>query len=350
MLPFHTWPLMANLGLFALLAAGIWLAGTRLAYLLDSISEKTRLTKAFMGLIFLAAATSLPELVTTLSATMQGNAVLALNNLFGGITMQTAILAVVDIAAIRLVLTASPKTTTPMMQGMLLICLLALVLAASITGDYALLPSLGLASLLAAGAYLFVIRLMQRHEATRDWNPADLPEEEDVAAPAKPPPHDYDAYPLRRLVMYSLAASAAILVTGALLTQLADVIAEQTGLGSGFIGVTLLAASTSLPELSTTLAAARIGAYGMAMANIFGSNLIMVFLILPADLAYREGPILNEMNASATFALVSGILVTAIYCAGLLFRPRRQIMRMGADSLAVAGIYAISLYLFYTLR
>lgn len=350
MLPFHTWPLAANLGLFALLAAGIWLAGTRLAYLLDSISEKTRLTKAFMGLVFLAAATSLPELVTTLSATLQGNAVLALNNLFGGITMQTAILAVVDIAAIRLVLTASPITTTPMMQGMLLICLLALVLAASIAGDYALLPSLGLASLLAAGAYLLVIRLMQKHEATRDWNPADLPEEEDVTTPAEPPPHDYDAYPLRRLIMLSLASSVVILVTGAFLTQLADVIAKQTGLGSGFIGVTLLAASTSLPELSTTLAAARIGAYGMAMANIFGSNLIMVFLILPADLAYREGPILNEMNASATFALASGILVTAIYCVGLLFRPHRRILRMGADSLAVAAIYAGSLYLFYTLR
>ena len=65
-------------------------------------------------------------------------------------------------------------------------------------------------------------------------------------------------------------------------------LSEQTGLGASFIGATLLASSTSLPELSTTITAVRIGSYDMAVANIFGSNLIMVALILPADVAYRR--------------------------------------------------------------
>jgi len=102
-----------------------------------------------------------------------------------------------------------------------------------------------------------------------------------------------------------------------------------------------------LPEVSTTLAAVRIGAYSMAISNIFGSNLLMVALVLPADLAYSGGPILGVMDQTAAFALVSGVLVTAIYLAGLLLRSKRQILGMGIDSALVLLVYAMTLGVFY---
>ena len=66
-----------------------------------------------MGLIFLAAITELPELVTTSAAALGGNAALALNNMFGGITMQTAILVVADAAALHVTLTSVPRKSHP---------------------------------------------------------------------------------------------------------------------------------------------------------------------------------------------------------------------------------------------
>ncbi len=73
-------------------------------------------------------------------------------------------------------------------------------------------------------------------------------------------------------------------------------ITMQSGLGSSFIGATLLATSTSLPELSTAVAAVRLEVPSMAISDIFGSNLIMVLLLFPSDILYREGLLLNAAN------------------------------------------------------
>jgi cation:H+ antiporter len=90
--------------------------------------------------------------------------------------------------------------------------------------------------------------------------------------------------------------------------------------------------------------------YTMAIANIFGSNLIMLALILPADIAYRGGPILAEADRSAQFSLAIGIIVTAVYVVGLLVRRTPVFFGAGADSWAVAAIYLGSLYALFLLQ
>jgi cation:H+ antiporter len=68
------------------------------------------------------------------------------------------------------------------------------------------------------------------------------------------------------------------------LATLGSVIATQTGLGSGFIGATLLAAATSLPEISTTTTAVREGNISMAFSNVFGSNSFDLLLLFPVSI------------------------------------------------------------------
>ncbi|MEE9590416.1 MAG: sodium:calcium antiporter, partial [Hyphomicrobiaceae bacterium] len=97
-------PLAANLFAFCIAAAGVWIAGTRLAIYADEIADRKRIGKAFMGFVFLAAATELPELATTITAAIEGNAALVLSNMFGGIAFQTAILAFADAVAARVAL------------------------------------------------------------------------------------------------------------------------------------------------------------------------------------------------------------------------------------------------------
>ena len=89
------------------------------------------------------------------------------------------------------------------------------------------------------------------------------------------------------------------------------------------------------------------GAYTMAFSNIFGSNLIMVALILPADIAYREGPILAEAGKIAQFSVITGILVSAIYVAGILIRRTPRFLGAGLDSALVLAIYLGSLWAVY---
>lgn len=344
---FEGLPLWLNVFLFAIVAGIVWLCGTRLARYADTIASRKRIGRAFMGLIFLAAATELPEVVTTISAAVQNNAALLLNNMFGGITLQTAMLAVADASAIHVSLTFYPRKATPVLEGAILILMLALLLSLTWFGDQALVWQVGFGVIVLAVLYVFSIVILRNYDERAVWNAVELPAE---LASAGATGIDHTALSDMRLYTYTGIAVLGILVTGILLVDLSEILARQSGLGSSFIGVTLLAASTSLPELSTTVSAVRLRAYTMAISNIFGSNLIMLALLLPADIFYRERVLLAEVDASAAFALVSGIIVTAIYVIGLLVRRRQLIFGMGYDSAAVLAVYGLSLYAFYILR
>jgi len=346
---FSSFPLFANVVIFAVLAAAIWIAGTQLSQLADAISERTRVGRALMGLLFLAGITELPEVVTTVTASLKGDAALALNNMFGGIAMQTAVLAVADAVVLHASLTSLPRKPTSILEGVLLIFLLTSILAIISLGERPLIGGVGLGVVLLAGFYIVSILILRRYEKQEIWIPAHSPGGDRGEAHGR---HRgaFGGLPLRTLALYSFAAAAVILICGVLLVESALTIAVQSGLGSSFIGVTLLASSTSLPELSTTVAAVRLGAYTMAISNIFGSNLIMVVVILPADLFYRQGAILHEVDDIGQLALLSGILVTAIYVIGLLIRKKWQILGVGADSILVLGVYLASVYAFYLAR
>ncbi|MFZ2100059.1 MAG: hypothetical protein WAU86_05795, partial [Oricola sp.] len=197
--------------------------------------------------------------------------------------------------------------------------------------------------------YFATIMLLRRHDADDPWMPVHVPEpreaDEDTVFVSSFPGLD-----TRALVGWFLLLSCAILVSGALSVAMSERLAEQTGLGTGLIGVTLLAAVTSLPELSTSVAAVRIGSYTMAISNIFGSNLLMLALVWPADILYRKGPILAGIEPVLDLALVSGLLVTVIFVAGLLVRSRRNVAGFGYDSLAVLAIFAVTLLLYWVER
>ena len=331
------------------LTGTIWIAGNRLSYLADAIGKRTRIGAALMGLVFLAGITSLPELVTTVAASLKGDAALALNNLLGGIVMQTAILAVADATLRHASLTSLPPTRTPVIEGVFLIILLTSLLGVISVGEAALFEGIGAGVVGLAGFYavlIFALRRYEQNTAGTALVPSDPGRDESRRQRSGMP----SGLTLRTLLMRSTAAGAVILVCGILVVDCTVAIAGQSGLGSSFIGVTLLATSTSLPELSTTIAAIRFGAHTMAISNIFGSNMIMVLFILPADIFYREGEILREADGVAQMALVSGIVVTAVYVAGLLRKRKPQVFGMGVDSMVVLGTYVLSLYGFYTFR
>lgn len=338
--------LVQSLLAFLFCATVVWISGARLAYLADTLADRFKLAKSLVGLLLLSLATSLPEVATTLTAAAQQARDLVLNNLFGGIALQTAILAMSDFWA-RGAITNYPRKANHALEATLLVLLLSVALIITSLGETFVIYNVGFGSILIVGTYAGAIWLLRRYNDENDWVPVDLPDPEPLPFPA---PSGLAETVNASLAWQVVVACLAILLFGVLLVFFAERIAEQSGLGTGFIGVTLLAVATSLPELTTSITAVRIGAYTMAISNIFGSNLIMLVLVFPADILFREGPILQQTSQTVSLALSFGIAVTAIYLVGLIVRRKPKLGTFGLDSILVLMTFLASLVAYYVVR
>lgn len=339
-----------NLGIFACLAITVWYVGTKLAYYSDTIAERTGLGKAFAGMVLLAVATSLPEISTTATAASYGNAPLAAGNLLGGVVMQTAVLAIVDITSVKGALTYFTPRPVLLLEGGMLVLILALIIAGAVTGDV-LIFGVGLWTSFIFAVYLIGLYLIKNYERRETWQPVDVPDEKDSGKKNRKEKNKrFENTSTKKLVFYYVIAAAAILASGYSLTRVTETIGEQTGIGATFVGATLLAISTSLPELSTTITAVRLGAYSMAVSNIFGSNAIDAALLFAADAVYQGESLLSVIGRPAIFMATVGIAVTMVYLIGLIERRDRSFFRAGIDSLIVMGIYLASLVGLYYMK
>ena len=348
---FSAYPSWLNVAVFLLCAAAIWFAGSRLTVFADIIADRSGLGEAFVGLVFLAGATSLPEIGRTIAASALGHAVLAVNSLFGGIVLQTAILAVADLVVAQRALTYFAPRPVLLVQGAVVVLLLGLALAGIAAGEMIQLFGVGLWTTVLAGLYLYSLHVLKSYERREQWRPVNVPHElkEEVLV-REGRQRNQRQRTLARIVLWVGILSSIILVAGVLLAEVGDALAVQTGLGAGFIGATLLAFASSLPELSTTIAAVRLGAYSMAISNIFGSNALLVALLFLSDAFYRQGPVLEAVDRSAVFAASTGVVTTSIYLLGMLERRNRVLLGMGLDSLVVLLVYAVTLVVTYLLR
>lgn len=163
----------------------------------------------------------------------------------------------------------------------------------------------------------------------------------DIEIPAKFPSL------LRGLVGFIIAAGALVIVTPMLVRSSAT-IAEITGLGTSFVGTTLVAIVTSLPELVTTLAALKLGADDMAIGNLFGSNMFNMFALGLSDLFYTQGQFLGIIDPSFLLVSTIGLIMTVMALIGNLARIERRLLFLEIDALALILVYSGSLWLLYT--
>lgn len=341
---FEQFSLSVNLIIFAGAALVVFTAGAKLAGYADTIATRTGVNQAFIGALLLGFATSLPEIATTITGALIGNGQLVAGNLFGGVAMQIAILAMVDMVALRKALTWFTPQPILLFQGVMLLLLLAIALAGIAVGEPVAFLGIGLTSFILFGGYLFTLLVSRKPELAPRWKAVN---EEEIKKEK-----NEDKYEGSNLLLYTFTAvcSVAILVAGWALAQSGDALSKQTNLGASFVGVALVAVSTSLPEIATTFGAVRRGNHEMAVANILGTNCLEVALFLVADAFYREGAILATVDRSAMFAATLGMIVTAIYLVGLLERRDRTVFRMGIDSLAVLVAYLTGLGILYYIR
>ncbi len=316
---------------FVVTAGLIVLAATQLAAYGDIIAVRTRLGGLFIGVLLLAGATSLPEVLTSLSAIGQNAPNLAAGNLLGSNAFNMFLLAVLDFVhrRERILRKAALKHA---LSGSLAAFMIGLVVFFMLAGLAVQVGWVGLDSLLIIAVYFGAVRLIQTGSGPVSSAAAEIP-------PGTPS--------LRRgLVGFGLAAAGLVVVTPFMVSS-ANEISVVTGLGTTFIGTTLVAAVTSLPELVTTLAAAKIGADDMAIGNLFGSNMFNMFALGLTDMFYTQGRFLGAIDPSFLLVGMLGLLMTGLGLIGNLARLEKRIWFIELDALALALLYFLGMYLLY---
>lgn len=142
-------------------------------------------------------------------------------------------------------------------------------------------------------------------------------------------------------VVFAVAA-AATLATGVTIERSGEQFFGNLGLSGVLFGSTVLAVATSLPELSTGITSARMGDFQLAMGDIFGGNAFLPVLFLPATVL-AGAAVLPAAGPSDIYLTALGAMLTVVYMAGLIFRPRTLILRMGVDSVAVIVLYLLGI-------
>lgn len=311
----------------------------------DEIADRSGIGEALIGIFLLAGVTSLPEIATSFTAAQSGDAPLAINNLLGSIAMQVAVLAVADLIYGKSALTSIVPNPVVMLQGALNICLLTFVAVAVVVGDFAVF-GIGIWSWgLGLGA-LYSFKKLVDARGRKPWI-ANLGDDKPGDADERQK-EDYGSLSL--LIVKTLIAGVTILLAGFFVARSGAALANQTGLGSSFMGVAFVAIATSLPEVSTVFAAMRRGLYTMAISDIFGTNILNVALIVGVDAIAPGPPVLDRVGEFSIIGALLGVAVTGIFLIGIIERRDRTIGRMGVDSAAVLVTYAGGLVLLFSMR
>lgn len=327
--------------LFVLSSALVVGAGVILAREADEIARRTGLGGLVVGMLLLAGATSLPEIMTNLSAAISGAPDLAVGSLFGSSMANMAILAVIDLVHRGRVW---PRIGIAHARlASVAIALTSLALIGVVVPAEPAIGWVGAIPVVIVVAYAATVAWFHRSDGTerhaRDGT------DESIAPIGWGVAERRTRTPVVWLRFGG--AAAVVLVAAPLLAVSTEGIAAATGIGQTFLGAALLALTTSLPELVASLAAVRIGAYDLAVGNLFGSNAFNMATLLAADLAYPAGPILGVVSATQAIAGAGAILLMALALAAVVHGEPTRLRRLEPDALLVLGSWVVLLGVIY---
>lgn len=290
----------------------IFFSGQKVAKYGDIIAYRTGIGQVWMGLIAVAVITSLPELFTGVSAvTLVDAPDLTVGDLIGANAFNMLNLALLDIFYRNgsILAMASPTHRLTGWFSLLMILVVAISIFVS-AWFYAMpigwigwyTPAIILLYLLSVRQIFYFERRQPATQETRLYRGEES---------------------LKRVYLYFGISAAFIIGAGIWLATIGDEIALATGWGQSFVGSLFLAFTTTLPEITVSFTAMRIGAIDLAVANMIGSNLFNLTIIPITDLIYVKGPILAAVSESHLITAMAVMAMTLLFIAGLRFKPAR---------------------------
>jgi cation:H+ antiporter len=325
---------------FLATALVIVFAGVRLARYGDVLGEKTGLGRSWVGVVLLAATTSLPELFTGFGATALASLPdIAVGDVLGSCMFNLLILSFMDaIQPEPLSARAHQGHALSVGFGLVLVGIAGLGLVSG-----ARLPALGwigLSTPALIALYLVSMRVIFAHEKHRLAR-----ETREVAEELQ-----YREIPLRVAALHYTTAAVLVVAAALWLPRLGAELARQSGLGEAFVGSLFVAITTSLPEIVVSLSAVRIGAIDLGIGNVLGSNLFNLMILGLDDILFRQGPLLAAVDASHSVAVLAVVTMNGLFLTGLTYRVITKRFAVAWDTAAIAGVYVIAVGVAYLLR
>ncbi len=340
-----TWALFLEMALASVVV--IW-TGTRLTRLADTLANRLNLGSGWVGLILLATVTSLPELISGGTATWIGNVDLALGGILGSCSFNITIIVLLNALLRRGSVLRGVSTSHALSSSFGLLLLGMALIGIVLTDKFRDRPLAAQVCEIAwAGAILvtYIGCMMLSYKFAR--RTASMASKDDLCSTHA------ETTTVENGLYGRVAMLAAIIAAASWwLAQVADTLSTHEiailgrPLGATFVGVFFLAFATSLPEITTSVAAVRLGNLDLALGNIFGSNMFNIFVIpILKTVSLIRGDVLMipAGTVDTTQNLIAGllaVLLTAIAVAGLTYQSTRKMLRhFGLDSILIAVTY-----------
>lgn len=228
----------------------------------SSIAKKLRIPDIIVGLTIVAMGTSAPELAVSVSAALGGSSDISIGNVVGSNLLN--ILIILGIASVIVPITVD-KSMFKRDYPMLLVTAVLLPILAVAGGNH--IGVIGGIILMA----VFVFYIFLTVKSALDYRKTHGQDQE---------AEDIKVLPWWKSILYTVGGAVVIIIGGKMSVSGATDIAHQLGISEAIIGLTVVALGTSLPELVTSVVAARKGNSDIALGNIVGSNIFNVLLIL----------------------------------------------------------------------
>ncbi len=295
----------------------------------STLARRMGLSPLVVGLTIVAFGTSAPELIVSLMSALKGNADIAMGNVIGSNIFN--ILAIGGVTALVAPITITQSTIRREIPLMLLSFLVLFFLSydtifAGTAGTTENILSRGegltlLGFFLIFLTYTFAIAKDAPDDPHADHTPIR-------------------SYPLWLLVLFILGGLAALIYGGDLFVSSASSIARTFGMSESFIGLTIVAAGTSLPELATSVAAALKKQPEIAVGNIVGSNIFNIFFILGVSSTITPIRIGGVTALDFLVMIVAGLM---LYIFAVLFGQR--VVKRSEGAILALSFIAYTVYL-----
>ena len=275
----------------------------------SSLARILRIPSVIIGLTIIAMGTSAPEASVSINAALAGSNDIAISNVVGSNIFNG--LVVVGVCA---VLAAFQKNKDILKRDMPLnICVSAILCLMFLDGKLSRTEGI----LLLAGMVLYLCFMILSALKNRE------------------PGADIQTLSLPVSLLYIVGGLAAVIFGGDLVVDKACIIARSWGVSQNFIGLTIIAIGTSLPELVTSIVATRKGDSSLALGNAIGSNLFNILFILGMSSVISPLHVLDESVIDCLLLTVSAIILY------LFARSKKKMTRL-------EGVICILLYISYT--
>lgn len=277
----------------------------------SSVAAKLKVPSLIIGLTVVSIGTSLPEAAVSISASLSGNNAISLGNVIGSNIFNS--LMVVGFSSLILPIVTDKEILKR--DAPANIAITAVLFALLLDGKLSRIDAALLLLLLALYMFILIRSALKNRTSGDDEN-------KKVLSWAKS-------------ILFVVLGAAAIIGGGQLVVNNAKIIATNLGMGETLVGLTIVAIGTSLPELVTSIVAAKKGDSGIAMGNVIGSNIFNILFIL------GMAGVIKPLTADAEFFIDTGILIGISLLMFFFAFTKRRTSR-------VEGAISILLYVAYT--